>query len=1060
MDVIDVAGSPSGRKFRRRLVRCLLALVSLGASTPGTLAAPPVVGFEEAWPWNPSSVIHHSADALGAHQIWATVQDSEGFVYAVGNSRLLQYDGTSWRSIADYVGVCHLAIGADDTIYLANQHSVAVFDRANGEVVSLLDRLPEDRREPQRVRRLLPTGDGLVVTRARSVHYLRQDGPVETLLEAEPSTALRDAFLSGERLLVDTAGLELLVFRLTDPGLEPPPPTSIAKPEPMAIASVVGAADDGGGAWVFTAQNGTYRLLDDRLEPLALPADHLLDRWRANFARRLLDGRILVTTRRGGAVALGSSGRIEEVFDRQRYPVMNDSTYHALEDGQGNLWISTDDGVVQVPRSPARLVVEPSQVEGSLHRAHRHQNRLYVATRTGLYRQTVAGNPPGPSELETVAGIDSGVWALKTADDVLLVGTYDGIFTLRDGDSGPEVKQLCPPLTVNFFRSRRFPGRYLSASSGGLRALHSEGGAWVCSPTIAEFEALVYQLVEADDRFLVKTSAGELLDLSFDQGLEEAPEIRRYLAPEGDFNLLGFSDRVLLSTEQQVFRYRGPGPDGSFPFEPDDAFEEIRPEAPMAQLLIEYEPDGDRLWLVQGNVLQIAERSGPSAPFVRRRSASDQLLYWSAVHRDPVVDAYWVTHRTGVFFWDPSFRRAAPLSGSHLRRVGTLRDKVDLPLSGEPPRLPFASNGLRFEFAAPVFDQVGPSDFQVRLEGFDREWSSWSSETTKEYTNLWEGSYRFRVRNRDRWGLVGAEDHFDFVVAPPAHRAPWAYGLYFLGLCGVVALALRAHRTKLARERAISERRSAQVEERGRLLRERDRLIGELEARNTELARFNYTVSHDLKNPLTTIKNFIGMARHDAARGASERLEQDFDRLEGAADRLHRLLDDLFALSQTEGRGKDHRALDFGEVVAVALGDLADLVAQTRAEVEVAEDLPEVWGDRRQLVELVRQLLGNALVFVDSSRRPRIAVRSRDGSEGPVFEFEDNGIGIEAQYHEKVFGLFERLDPDSEGTGVGLALAQRVVESHGGRLWVESDGAGKGSTFCFTLATGRSTTRR
>jgi signal transduction histidine kinase len=122
--------------------------------------------------------------------------------------------------------------------------------------------------------------------------------------------------------------------------------------------------------------------------------------------------------------------------------------------------------------------------------------------------------------------------------------------------------------------------------------------------------------------------------------------------------------------------------------------------------------------------------------------------------------------------------------------------------------------------------------------------------------------------------------------------------------------------------------------------------------------------------------------------------------------------------------------------------------------VDIRPGLPVVDGDRHRLLEVLQNLIENAVKFRSGQGEPVVEVGSRPGPDGPVVFVRDNGIGIDPRYHDRVFALFERLDPRVEGTGVGLALVRRIVEVHGGRVWVESDGAGRGSTFCFTLPPG------
>jgi PAS domain S-box-containing protein len=244
------------------------------------------------------------------------------------------------------------------------------------------------------------------------------------------------------------------------------------------------------------------------------------------------------------------------------------------------------------------------------------------------------------------------------------------------------------------------------------------------------------------------------------------------------------------------------------------------------------------------------------------------------------------------------------------------------------------------------------------------------------------------------------------------------------------------------------------VTERKQAAAEREKLIAEMEAKNTELERFTYTVSHDLKSPLITIRGFLGLLEKDVLAGDHDRLRGDLARIGEATDKMQRLLNDLLELSRIGRIMNPPQTVPFETIVRDAIESAAGQINARDAIVEVAAGLPTVYGDRARLVEVVQNLIDNAVKFMGNQPAPRIEIGARV-SEDPsqtVFYVRDNGIGIDPQYHERVFGLFNKLDTTSAGTGVGLALVKRIVEVHGGHVWIESEGVGTGTTFCFTLA--------
>jgi signal transduction histidine kinase len=166
---------------------------------------------------------------------------------------------------------------------------------------------------------------------------------------------------------------------------------------------------------------------------------------------------------------------------------------------------------------------------------------------------------------------------------------------------------------------------------------------------------------------------------------------------------------------------------------------------------------------------------------------------------------------------------------------------------------------------------------------------------------------------------------------------------------------------------------------------------------------------------------------------------------------MQKLLEDLLELSRIGRVVNAPQAVPLGELAHETVGLLTGQLMERGVEVIIAADLPVVYGDRPRLLEVLQNLVENAVKYMGEQPRPRVEIGLRYHDDEPVFFVRDNGIGIEPRYHERVFDLFARLDQKSTGAGVGLAIVKRIVEVHGGRIWVESEGGGRGSTFCFVL---------
>ncbi|MBN1674503.1 MAG: PAS domain S-box protein [Kiritimatiellae bacterium] len=240
------------------------------------------------------------------------------------------------------------------------------------------------------------------------------------------------------------------------------------------------------------------------------------------------------------------------------------------------------------------------------------------------------------------------------------------------------------------------------------------------------------------------------------------------------------------------------------------------------------------------------------------------------------------------------------------------------------------------------------------------------------------------------------------------------------------------------------------ITERKRTERELRAMTVELARSNAELQQFAYVASHDLQEPLRMVASFVQLLE----RRFKGQIDPEADEWIGFAvdgvKRMQRLINDLLEYSRVGTRGKEFEPVDFRMVVERVLVNLKATIEDNKAKVDCGE-LPVVYGDDLQLCQLLQNLIGNAIKF-HGDTPPEVRISAQRGQDEWIFCVRDNGVGIDPQYKERIFVIFQRLHSRNQyqGTGIGLAICKKIVERHGGRIWVDSE-PGKGSSFCFSI---------
>jgi len=256
-------------------------------------------------------------------------------------------------------------------------------------------------------------------------------------------------------------------------------------------------------------------------------------------------------------------------------------------------------------------------------------------------------------------------------------------------------------------------------------------------------------------------------------------------------------------------------------------------------------------------------------------------------------------------------------------------------------------------------------------------------------------------------------------------------------------IEIRGQKLVLGMARDISERKKAEEK-----LKE---TIGELKRSNEELQQFAYITSHDLQEPLRTITSFTQLIE----RRYKGRLDSDADEfiefIVDSAMRMKEMIQGLLDYSRVGTAGVEFKCNDAEEVLKIVLANLRALISENEAKI-THDPLPEVMADKSQLIQLFQNLISNAIKFRKPEVPPKIHISAKKDERMCIFSISDNGIGLEKQYKDKIFEVFKRLHTMDEykGAGIGLAISKRIIERHGGYIWIESE-LGKGSTFYFNI---------
>ena len=805
------------------LVCAAIAIAASQAHTQVPPATAPTPAARHAEEGRPFIRTYAPLDVNAAGQNWSIVQDARGVIYVGSQNGVIEFDGVNWRLIEtkNLSTVRSLAIDDAGVIYVGAALDfgyLAPDDTGALEYVSLGERVPEDARGFNDVWRTFATKSGVLFQTERAI--FRWAGNAITVIRPI-SRFNRASFLDGQLYItMPETGLNVL----EGDSFRPLPGTAPLAPE---VYPVVLRYDE--RRLLIGRRFGGFFLYDGAtLTPFPTELDEYLKSASLYRGVALPDGTIALSTTNAGMALMDRAGRLLMTLDRgQGLP--SNAVYNLMTDREGAIWTVGERGIARIEfPSPATAFSEADGYGGAWTQ-ERHQGRLYIAWQSGVsYLEPAAGGRP--ARLVPVTGIGQQTWAFAAMADttgtrpaVLAAASTDGLFEIR-GVTAVPIRAATDGTfrAASLERSRVDPTRLWVGLFDGLASYRWVDGRWIDEGRVPGITEQLRSLGEAEDGSLWGgTNALGVVRLTFAK--RPSPGAPRPEATIQHFGRKdGLPDRGVgvsrlagslyfvpwgASLENTVARWDA----ARQAFVKDEVISALPHDRMRSSFGVAQGPNGTVL-ANAGKGTRLLTPDGNGGWTV------DETLF-SRFGGIPTGFVYVEPNDVAWFGWKQQFVRfdmkkaaaAMPPFRVLVRRVTAGQDRLLYGggTTADSPRLPSGTDTLRFEYAAPTFIDEAATQYQTKLDGLDADWTNWSSEARRDFTNLTFGSYRFHVRARNVTGAMGEEATYVFTIQAPWYRTWWAYLGYLLA-AGLVLSGF----SRLLRGRVVAkERERAQIAE-------------------------------------------------------------------------------------------------------------------------------------------------------------------------------------------------------------------------------------------------------
>lgn len=762
-------------------------------------------------------------------QNWTAIQDSRGMMYFGNNKGLLEFDGTTWNifPLPNATIVRSLAFNENGRLYIGGQDEFGYLvsdETGNSIYISLVELIPDEFKSFEDVWRIVPKQDRIFFYSHRALFILK-DNQIKVI---KPTTRFANFFECGGDIYLQNQEEGLLIWK--EDKFQALKEGDLFKN--IEIASILPYQD--GQSLIVSVSEGIFLMNKSGISSWNIEASDFLITNNAYTGIRLSDGKYAIGTTANGLLIIDQNG-YPLTHLNQTTGLQNNTVLSVYEDKHQNLWLGLDNGIDYVENSaPFSLISKEVGVKGTGYASLIYDNKLYLGTNQGLFfiDWPKNKNPFEPGEFEKAPAVKGQVWNLNELDGDLLISQHEGAVQLKED----QVRPLSGIKGVwKFLQLQKYPQFAIAGSYSGLYLFEKRKNTEQNQNMAADWKFLrKLEGFNESARVMEQDAAGNiwvshaykgLYKISLDIENQRITKVSFYNSKQGlsadlFINVCKIRGELVFTTPQGVFKYM-PEADR---FSKQEELNELFDENATVHRLIEDELGN--VWFFVNNdfgLLKITEQGiFNKVDKIYFDHLQEKIMDgFEQVYAHDAQNIFIATEK-GFIHYNPSSKKdfRLPLK-AFIRNIASITEKDAIIFGGGAPgdsilpaldlhsEFPHKLNDFRFSFSTPFYEQINHIQYRYRLQGFQEDWSEWTVQTEKEYTNLPHGTYVFELEARNAYRQVSDPVAYSFTIRPPWHATLWARIGFLLALAASIAGFLRYVSKKAKKEQAILKREQA-----------------------------------------------------------------------------------------------------------------------------------------------------------------------------------------------------------------------------------------------------------